>query len=62
MPSYHTPQLEIPDDLDIITNELVDALSFSGNDDDQSEENLDFVLDIIETVAVNCSNDNVSYE
>ena len=45
----------------MITTELVNAVDLADTDEDQSEENLNFVFNIIKGVAVNCSNDNVSY-
>ena len=45
----------------MITTELVNAVDLADTDEDQSEENLNFVFNIIKSVAVNCSNDNVSY-
>ena len=45
----------------MITIELVNAVDLADTDEDQSEENLNFVFNIIKSVAVNCSNDNVSY-
>ena len=50
----------IPDSLDAITVELVNAVDLADTDEDQSQENLNFVFDIIRSVAENCSNDNVS--
>ena len=52
--------MTIPDDLDEITTELVSAVDRADNDEDQSERNLNFVFEIIENVANNCSDDDVS--
>ena len=51
--------MQIPGDLDDITTELVNAVDLANTDEDQSEENLNFVFNIIQSVANNCS-DNVS--
>ena len=50
----------IPEDLDEITTELVNAVDLADSDEDQSEQNLNFVFNIIKSVADNCSKDNVS--
>ena len=52
----------IPDSLDAITTELVNAVDLADTNEDQSQENLNFVFDIIRSVAENCSNDNVSLD
>lgn len=44
----------------MITTELVNAVDLADSAEDQSEENLNFVFNIIKSVADNCSNDNVS--
>ena len=49
----------IPEDLDEITTELVNAVDLADSDEDQSEENLNFVFNIIKRVADNCSGDDV---
>lgn len=56
---YYNSQLRIPDDLEEVTNELLNAVDLADTDEDQSEENLNFVFDIIKSVADNCI-DNVS--
>ena len=43
----------------MITNELVNAVDLADTDEDQSEENLNFVFNIIKSIADNC-NSNVS--
>lgn len=53
-------QLSIPQDLDEITMGLVNAIDFADNDEDQSEQNLNLILNIIRSIADYCSNDNVS--
>ena len=44
----------------MITTELVNAVDLADTDEDQSQENLNFVFDIIKSIAGNCSNDNVN--
>lgn len=56
---YYNSQLRIPDDLEEVTNELLNAVDLADTDEDQSEENLNFVFNIIKSVAENCIN-NVS--
>ena len=38
----------------------MNAVDLADTEEDQSQENLNFVFDIIKSVAGNCSNDNVS--
>lgn len=44
----------------MITTDLVSAIDDAETDEDQSEENLNFVFNIIKSVADNCTDDNVS--
>ena len=53
-------QLSTSEDLDTITSELVNAVDEANNDEDQSEENLNFVSNIFEDVARTCNNETVS--
>lgn len=53
-------QLSIPEDLDEITIGLVKAIDRAVDDEDQSEQNLIFILKILTNIADYCRNDNVS--
>ena len=53
-------QLSIPQALDEITAGLVKAIDRAVDNEDQSEQNLNLVLKIIQNIADYCRNDNVS--
>ncbi len=40
----------------------MNAVDLADTSEDQSQENLNFVFDIVRSVADNCSNDNVSFD
>lgn len=52
-------QLSIPEDFGEITAGLVSAISSSVNEEDQSKQNLNLVLDILRKIANYCKSDSV---
>ena len=53
-------QLSIPEHLDDITTGLIKAIGSAVNEEDQSEQNLNLILNIMRKIADYCGNDSVS--
>ena len=53
-------QLSIPEHLDEITTALIKAIGSAVNEEDQSEQNLNLILNIMRKIVHYCRNDSVS--
>ena len=53
-------QLSIPEHLDEITTGLIRAIGSAVNEEDQSEQTLNLILNIMRKIAEHCRSDSVS--